>query len=271
MPRKSRQESRSGYYHVMIRGINKEKIFQNEQDKGKFMKIVRNKNGDGGVLIIAYCLMDNHFHLVAKGEIRALSNLMKKINIAYASYYNKNRERVGHVFQDRFRSEAVETDEYLYGLVRYVHNNPVKAGIVMSPEDWLWSSCKEYLKESFIISDKEAADIKAMFGGKRNFLKNHRKDDEYVFLDMEKDMDENRMLIAKGILNREIESKRLVNIQALKKDKNAFRETLAAIAVKTGMSRADMSKLLSTSESTVNRELRYVKKTMAYAKGDNNQ
>lgn len=153
MPRKSRKISPTGVYHVMLRGINRDKIFNDEQDCRKFEKILREvtapKDKDGAPLppychIYAYCLMTNHIHLLlAEGEEK-LASTMKRIGVAYVSYYNKRNDRLGPLFHDRFRSEPVDSPAYFINLLKYIHFNPVEAGIVEHPDQYQWSSWHEY-------------------------------------------------------------------------------------------------------------------------------
>lgn len=101
---------------------------------------------EGEYEIYAYCLMDNHIHLLIKEGEDTIQRSVKRIGVSYAYYFNKKYARIGHVFQDRFRSETIEDDKYLMSVVRYIHNNPVKAGIVEKALDYPWSSYHEYLK-----------------------------------------------------------------------------------------------------------------------------
>ena len=110
--------------------MNQEQIFKKEKHKTKILEIIKNLKEEVQFDVIAYCIMDNHIHLLIKAEENELKALMKKTNIKYAMYYNTEEKRNGHVFQDRFRSEAIEDDNYMVGAIRYIHNNPVRAGIV---------------------------------------------------------------------------------------------------------------------------------------------
>jgi REP element-mobilizing transposase RayT/DNA-binding transcriptional regulator YiaG len=140
MPRQSRQLSESKIYHVMIRGNARKNIFLDEEDKNRFIEILSEKNKDRKFAIYAYCLMDNHVHFLINEGSDEIGRIMKRINISYAYYFNKKYVRTGHLFQDRFKSEGIENDAYLLSAVRYIHNNPVKAGIVKKIEEYKWSS-----------------------------------------------------------------------------------------------------------------------------------
>ena len=147
MPRTSRQRSESGYYHVMIRGNNKNSIFKGKEEKEKLYEIIRKNKKEEGWKLIAYCIMNNHAHLLIQEGTREISVIMKKINVAYAMYYNKRHKMVGHVFQDRYKSEAIADNRYLLAVIRYIHQNPVKSGIVEEIASYKWSSYAEYIGE----------------------------------------------------------------------------------------------------------------------------
>ncbi len=165
MPRQVRRLSRSKIYHVMIRGNEKINIFLDDEDRLKFLSILTRLAGHSSsesssrrecllsgkkeekkIWIYAYCLMDNHVHLLINEGEDEISRVMKRINTSYAYYFNNKYGRVGHLFQDRFKSEAIEEDNYLLAAARYIHNNPVKAGISKQAGEYRWSSCSEYLK-----------------------------------------------------------------------------------------------------------------------------
>lgn len=144
MPRNPREKSETGVYHIIVRGINQQDIFHYEDDYNKYLGAVKKIELESGISILGYCLMTNHVHLLIKENDMDVSVFMKRIGVSYANWYNWKYERSGHVFQDRFKSECVENDAYLLTVIRYIHMNPVKAGIVNRPEDYPWSSCATY-------------------------------------------------------------------------------------------------------------------------------
>lgn len=156
MPRQSRCLSSSGVYHVMVRGNEKKSIFLDDKDRLRFISILQEKKKNNEYNIYAFCLMDNHVHMLIKEEIDRISRIMRRINTSYANYFNIKYERVGHVFQDRFKSEAIESDRHLLEAIRYIHNNPVKAKMVREPSEFTWSSYNSYINrgsyDSFIYS-----------------------------------------------------------------------------------------------------------------------
>jgi len=144
MPRLPRKISRSGMYHVMFRGANRQEVFHDDQDFNKLLCIVEKYRIESSMSIYAWCFMNNHVHLLLKEGNESLSNTMKRIGVSYVSYYNLKYHTNGHLFQDRFKSENVETYQYARTVTRYIHQNPVKAGMVGHVCEWRWSSCHEY-------------------------------------------------------------------------------------------------------------------------------
>lgn len=145
MPRGSRRLSKSRLYHIIVRGNERQRIFRSIRDKERFLEILKVKRKDCNFEYLAYCLMDNHVHLIIDQGEDDIAKIMQGITIRYAQYFNKRYERIGHLFQDRFRSEVIEDERYLLAAIRYIHNNPVKAGIAAIPADYKWSSYNTYL------------------------------------------------------------------------------------------------------------------------------
>ena len=162
MPRQVRQSSSTGIYHVMLRGINRQDIFEDDEDYTQFLRVLHalvKRNDENGFpqpprcTIYAYCMMSNHVHLLIRERDESIGESVKRIGVAYARYYNKKYERSGHLFQDRFLSEPVNNIEYFMTLMRYIHQNPVKAGIVKEVKDFPWSSWAEYEGKCSLICD----------------------------------------------------------------------------------------------------------------------
>ena len=165
MARKARIHSNTGIYHVMLRGINRQDLFHEESDYLFFLKrlnlLVHPKNEKNEPApslcdIYAYCLMTNHVHLMLAPRERELSDVVKPLAISYARYYNTKYSRCGYLFQDRFKSEPVDDFNYVATLFRYIHQNPVKAGIVENVDDYRWSSWHDYLSDKgrvYIITE----------------------------------------------------------------------------------------------------------------------
>jgi len=127
----------------MLRGNERKDIFIDNEDKEKLIKIILHKKADETFKLYAYCIMDNHLHLIVKEQKETISQIIKKIAISYAYYFNNKYKRVGHLFQDRYKSETIEDEPYLLSVIRYIHNNPEKAGITKK-EKYKWSSYSNY-------------------------------------------------------------------------------------------------------------------------------
>lgn len=128
------------FYHVTSRGNEQKSVFKSIKDRIKFLEYLKSATERYNAIIHAYCLMDNHYHLLLETPSGNLSRIMAHINGAYTSYFNKKRERAGHLFQGRYKAIIVEADEYAKELSRYIHLNPVRAGVVKMPEEYEWSS-----------------------------------------------------------------------------------------------------------------------------------
>lgn len=142
----AREKSKSGIYHVMIRGINRQEIFQETEDYEAMLKAFQHVVEKNKCDILSYCLMSNHVHLLLKEKDENLSKAMQSIEVSYVWWYNERYERVGHLFQNRYLSVPVEDDAYLLGVLRYIHKNPIKAGVAKKLDEYKWSSYGAYLK-----------------------------------------------------------------------------------------------------------------------------
>lgn len=149
MPRVARMKSRSGIYHVMLRGVNRQEIFHDDGDNMKFLALLQKYKEKAGLGVYAWCLMNNHVHLLLKEGNEELATTMKRILVSFAQYYNWKYQTSGHLFQDRFRSENVEDSRYFLTVIRYIHQNPVKAHMVERADEWRWSSCLGYYDKSY--------------------------------------------------------------------------------------------------------------------------
>lgn len=154
MSRTARIQSATGTYHIMLRGVNRQQIFFDEEDYLLFTEILERYKSVSGYELYAYCLMGNHVHLLLKEGKESIGTVFRRIGASFAYWYNAKYERVGHVFQDRFKSEPVEDQRYLLTALRYILRNPVEAGLCSSPEDYPYSSAAEYMGFAEGITDK---------------------------------------------------------------------------------------------------------------------
>jgi len=145
MPRQPRIDIPNTVYHVYTRGHNKSALFLDDLDRRTFLKYLHRACAQFPLEVCGYCLMGNHYHLQVRTLEIPLAKTMHLLNTLYAEYFNFRYGKVGHVFQNRYHSIPVEVDSYLLVLSRYIHLNPVLAGLVLRPEDYSWSSYGDYV------------------------------------------------------------------------------------------------------------------------------
>ena len=170
MSRGKRKLSESGIYHIMLRGINRQQIFYDEEDNQYFISLLSRYKEVCEYQLYAYCLMGNHVHLLIKVGKETPGMIFRRICTAFASWYNFKYERVGHLFQDRYKSEPVENDAYFLTVLRYILCNPVKAGMCKDAENYAYSSAKEYFFDISGITDTEFAKSLRGADGLKKFL-----------------------------------------------------------------------------------------------------
>jgi len=152
MARKPRVEYKGCLYHVMARGNNGDFIFEKPEDKQMYLDLIRKYKEKFPFKLYAYCILDNHVHMLIEQEDTPLSKIMQGIQQSYTQRYNRKYRRTGHVFQQRYKAEICNKEQYLVQLIRYIHNNPVKAGLE-GGLSYNWSSHKEYVsnRESELV------------------------------------------------------------------------------------------------------------------------
>lgn len=183
MLNEAQNESSVGVYHVMIKGLNNEQIYKKEIYKDKILQLIRDMKEEIDFSVIAYCVMDNHLHMLLKNIEDNLAIIMRRINIKYAIYYNNCEEKNGYVFQNRFKSQRVSHD-MLLRTMRYIHNKPVKAKISKNICNYYWSSVNDYLGGgSNLVCEKHIAAIKNIFNSKDKFIDYHNIFDDCMYLD----------------------------------------------------------------------------------------
>ncbi len=181
MGRKHRVEYKGGVYHVIQRGNNREYIFEKKEDKAYLLELVEEYKSAMNFELYGFVLMDNHYHMVIKTLDAPLQDIMHRINNKYSKYYNFRNKRTGHVFENRYKGILVKDDKYLLSLLRYVHQNPVRAKMCKKVKDYLWSSDQYYRKNR----REETVDIDFVL----NIFSRNRKAGikAYIeFMDMEK-------------------------------------------------------------------------------------
>jgi len=145
MPRRTVAFASGSSFHLYNRGVNKQPIFLESRNYPFFVQLLDKYLNHDGAIIAAYCLMPNHYHLLVRVDYGSLSTRMQRLGMAYTNAVNKANHRTGPLFQGRFKAKAIDQDEYLLQLSRYLHLNPVEAGLVDEPAGWPYSSYAAYL------------------------------------------------------------------------------------------------------------------------------
>lgn len=148
-----------------MRGINRQIIFHEDEDCHLFLQTLKFYKESCGYNLYAYCLMSNHIHLLLKVGSEPLEQIMRRICGKFVYWYNNKYDRAGYLFQDRFKSEPVEEDAYFLTALRYIHQNPLKAGLVEDLKLYPWSSFNAYFNQSRLVDTDFAL---SMFNGNKN-------------------------------------------------------------------------------------------------------
>ena len=225
MPRFPRNYLKTSFFHVMSQGINKNFIFEDSIDIKFYIKNMYEIKDKYNVKIIAYCIMNNHVHMLLEtAGVENLSKYMHCLNTRFGQYYNKKYKRVGYVFRDRYKAEGIYSEKQLYNCIKYIYDNPVKAEICKKPEEYEFSN---YKKIDFI------------------------DDEEYVFIDVEEDKEIICEKLVKEFLNKKkmkmeevrenkAELKKVIKI--LKQHKIAFRTISKTININREKLRREYNK-----------------------------
>ncbi|MBM7648416.1 REP element-mobilizing transposase RayT [Bacillus ectoiniformans] len=252
MPRKSRRKGSSGIYHIMIRGINRQTIFEEEEDKFKFLEVLSKYKGKSNYQIFSYCLMDNHVHLLMKeSEEESISESIKRISSSYVYWYNWKYARCGHLFQERYKSEAVDTDSYFMTVLRYIHQNPLKAGLARTVFESKWTSLHEYLHKTSLVDIDYALSM---------FSPNRKKAIELFIQYMQEKNDDKclddwrKTMITDKEVRDQMRKLGVENMSALQQMEREDRdEVLAALKQLEGVSIRQISRVTGFSKSVVHR------------------
>ncbi len=247
MGRTSRNNMKnSSFFHIMIQGINKEYIFETQKNKEKYLKLMnRNKQN---MEIIAYCIMDNHGHILVQAkEIQNMQNCMKKTNTSYAIYYNKEHNRVGYVFRERYKAQPIKSEKHLFLALEYIHNNPVKAGICKKDEYEFSSYTKIYQKDQSKIQKR----VGALLEQSTKMLQNQEegKEEEFNFLEDEK---ENKEQKCQTIICDFLQKKNL-DLERLKRDEKKLIEMIKILKDENNISYRLMAKYLKMNRERLRR------------------
>jgi len=260
MARKERKHSDTGIYHVMLRGINRQDIFDEEEDYWAFIRAlssIQYRLEDDLVTrictchIYAYCLMPNHVHLLLCEKDWKVGEVIKSLASSYVLYYNKKYGRTGHLFQDRFKSEPCNDSSYFITLFRYIHQNPVKAKISETAKEYKFSSWgNDYLGQSLLnVCHIESAINRYGMEMLTEWVNSPLNDDVECL-----DMDERVIVSDERIRQMILEKSGTMSIaefQSLKKDEKY--DVICYVLKKTGVGARQMSRVSGLTFSVIYR------------------
>ena len=154
-----RKISLCNLYHVTSRGVGGQIIFEDDDDRRHFLRLLKEACVAHDIKVAAWCLMDNHFHLLVMAPLEDITPAMKQVKERYAKDINRRHSRTGHLFQGTFSSFPIASESYLAAAIHYIHNNPVRAQIVEHPASYRWSSYQEYCGKRFLLDDSLMIDL----------------------------------------------------------------------------------------------------------------
>ncbi len=256
-PRIQRHISTLDLYHVLISGNNNEDIFLDDVDKQTMIDILFDKSKNDSYDFYAYCILYNRANFMIKPKECTLSNSMKKINMAYASYFNKKYMRSGHVFQDRFKSEAINNEDMIIPIINYIHNNPVIEGLCTTAADYPFSSYQYYIER------KEDHRIVSDIFEKVHKVMDRKSHDPFSYFEENNYYDTcfaNMHEIANAILNQYLQANQITVDMIKLKDYCTYRQDLVLLIRKnTGYSIRKISDLLGINRGEVYRIINHYK------------
>lgn len=282
MPRKPRLHAPGILYHIISRGNNREKIIIKPEDAEQFINYLGETKRRYRFYLYAYVIMENHFHLLIEVNEEPVWRTMQSLLTKYSRYFNKKHQKVGHLFQGRYKGIICEKDEYLLELTRYIHLNPLRAGLEKKIGQWKWSGYREYTEGTKEIVDVDF--VLGMVGGIKQYIKfmnsgegvkheeeYHPKSDElfrhkdmklsFHFEKKEKDIEKGKTKRKLKDIAEEICRKRGVNLEELK-TKNRRKglieikkEFIKNSVQENGYSCAEVSRFLGIDISNVSRAI----------------
>lgn len=233
MPRIARKNLESGFFHIMVQGIKKEKVFCKKEYKEKYIQLMKLFKEKQKIDIISYCVMNNHSHIIIYTEdINELTKYMERLNTTYAINYNKAENRVGYVYRNRFESKEIYNQDYLTKCIKYVHMNPVKAKITATEGEYKYSSYNDYINKKGIVTDKLLRNI---FNSEYDYLKKFLEIeyDEELF----KNIEHNEITIQelKEKIDKFLDSEE-ITLKELKKEKRLIKKLYNSLEIKPSKS-----------------------------------
>ncbi|MCA0172127.1 transposase [Bacillus sp. RAR_GA_16] len=255
MPREARKRSSTSIYHVIFRGANRQEIFHDDYDRIRFLNTLEKYALLYEMKCYAWCLMNNHIHLLLKEGNEEISLTLKRLAISFVQTYHIKYRTSGHLFEDRFKSENVETVRYLLTVVRYIHQNPLKARMVRNVDAWPWSSCGDYYRGYSETKWLDCDYILNLYGHNRHLAIGHfREFNERVTDDccLEDVNDEKRRLTddeARALIKSSLGVVEIAQVKSLPKERRD--PLIRELKRIKGVSQRQMARILGVSQSLI--------------------
>lgn len=253
MPRKSRIISSTGIYHIVLRSVNQHIIFEEDSDYQKFLYILSDCKKKYDIDIFAYCLMDNHIHLVLQSPSEKLASFFQSLGSRFVRWYNNKYSRSGHLFQERFHSITIEKNEHLLSTLVYVHNNPVKANVCRYPSEYRWSSFNAfYGAKNPLVNVSYSYDIAGTKDSLLHyFATKYDLPEDPCFSDIHRETthfltDEQALKVFKSVTD-------LSSVSEVSRLVRTLRNEYVRILIKKGLTIKQTARLMDISPSTVKR------------------
>ena len=247
MARQARKNIDTPFLHIMVQGVNKEYIFYKEEYIEKYLEIIDKKIKDYSFEFIAYCIMSNHAHfLVYSKDISEFGKFMQRVNLIYSQMYNRNEDRCGILFRNRYQSEPIYDTRYLINCIKYIHNNPVKANIVEKCEEYKYSSYNDYINN---VGLSQTHIMKQLFGNECNYSKLFDETYEKIYMDIE---DENNINENIEIGINEFRREKSMNLVNILSNREVLKDLIIFLKQKCKIKYTEMQNFFDISKSLMN-------------------
>ena len=245
MPRINRNNMESEYFHVIVQGINKEKIYYKDYYKKVYLKYIFEESKKLNIKILIYTVMTNHGHfIIYTKNIENLSKMMGIVNSKFAKFYNKNENRVGYVFRDRFKSIQIKNYKQLYRTIAYIHYNPVKAKIVENLDEYEYSSYKNYINNKI---NKENVMILFETNDYKGIFKEIHKKYNFQLSSNIVNIEENYIEVIKEYLKKN----KIQTLKLVTKENNLLIELIQELRQRCNLKDIEISKILNIGKNRI--------------------
>ena len=248
MPRIARKNLNTPFIHVIVQGINKEYIFSKDEYIETYLNIFAKNKKIYDFTVIAYCIMNNHAHfLIYTENIKDFGKFMQKTNLIYAQRYNKEENRCGVLFRNRYCTEPIYDKNYIINCIKYIHDNPVKAKMVLKCEEYRYSSYRDYINNTGVTQSEI---MKEIFGQNCDYLELFNRVDDMRFIDInEESLDEKIKYIIKGI--NKFKKENNIELYDILSDECLFKKLIYFLKNKFGVKYVEIRNFFEISKGTM--------------------